>query len=312
MLSHSREPAVPTRTVVLGCRGFVGSAVLAHLEELGWAAKGVSSADIDLTAGDAAEAVVDLLDGDDALVFVSALTPDRGRDAATLERNVRMARMVAEALLARPVAHVVYVSSDAVYDDDANPVREGSPTRPGSLHGAMHLAREVVLADACSRAGVPLAILRPSLLYGPGDTHNGYGPNRFVRTARDEARVALFGGGEEQRDHVFIVDVARLVAAVLARSSQGVLNVATGCSASFREVAETVAQLSGGEVAIETSPRQNPIVHRHFDIALARQAFPTWVWTPLADGLEATIGRSEGRVDSQGRATRRDTKRRGP
>src|SRR5439155_13080717 len=124
-----------------------------------------------------------------------------------------------------PVAHLVNIGSDAVYADDANPVRESSCASPSSLHGAMHLAREVILADACRAAGIPLALLRPSLLYGPGDTHNGYGPNRFVRTARSDGSIALFGEGEEQRDHVFVDDVARMMAAVLERGSTGVVNL---------------------------------------------------------------------------------------
>lgn len=289
MLTHAHEAHPPKRTVVLGCRGFVGSALVARLEELGWPLEPVSSADVDLTADGAAEALAGRLRADDALVFVSALTPDRGRDAATLERNVRMARHVTEALAAQPVAHLVNIGTDAVYADDANPVRESSCASPSSLHGAMHLVREVILADACRQAGVPLALLRPSLLYGPGDTHNGYGPNRFARQALAGGPVPLFGEGEEQRDHVFVDDVARLVAAVLERGSTGVLNVATGTAASFREVAETIAAAVEGEVAVEGSPRQNPITHRHFDTAATQTAFPSFAWTPLADGLSATV-----------------------
>jgi len=289
VLSHAHEPRPPERTVVLGSRGFVGSTILAHLDGLGWETLGISSQDVDLTSDRAAEILAGRLREDDALVLVSALTPDRGKDAATLERNVRMTRHVAEAVTARAVAHLVGIGTDAVYADDANPVRETSCASPTSLHGAMHLVREVILADVGRAAGIPLALLRPSLLYGPGDTHNGYGPNRYVRTARDEGRIALFGEGEEQRDHVFIEDVARIVAGVLERGSTGVLNVATGDAASFREAAELVAELAGTPVVVEGSPRANPITHRHFDTAAAREAFPTFAWTPLEEGLKRTL-----------------------
>jgi nucleoside-diphosphate-sugar epimerase len=286
VLTHARDTAAPARTVVVGSRGFVGSAVLAHLGALGWPAEGVSSADVDLTAEGAGAALASRLREDDAVVFVSALTPDRGKDAATLERNVRMARHVAEALIERPVAQLVNIGSDALYDDDANPVREGSCASPSSLHGAMHLVREVILVDACRIAGVPLVLLRPSLLFGPGDTHNGYGPNRYVRTALSGGTIKLFGEGEEQRDHVFIEDVARVVAEVLGRGSTGVLNVATGTSSSFRAAAEIAVELGGGDAAVEGSPRQNPITHRHFDTAATQAAFPGFAWTPLREGIE--------------------------
>jgi UDP-glucose 4-epimerase len=285
VLTHARDTAAPARTVVVGSRGFVGSAVLAHLSALGWPAEGISSADVDLTAEGAGAALAGRLREDDAVVFVSALTPDRGKDAATFERNVRMARHVAEALIERPVGQLVNIGSDAVYDDDANPVREGSCASPSSLHGAMHLAREVILADACRVAGVPLVRLRPSLLFGPGDTHNGYGPNRYVRTALSGGTIKLFGEGEEQRDHVFIEDVARVVAEALGRGSTGVLNVATGTSSSFRAAAELAVELAG-DGAVEGSPRQNPITHRHFDTAAAQAAFPGFAWTSLREGIE--------------------------
>lgn len=289
MLIHSRDLIRPSRSVVLGCRGFVGSNLLAHLEGLGWPVEAVSSQDVDLTAEGAGKALAERLREDDALVVVSALTPDRGKDALTLEQNVRMGRQVAEAVLDRPIAHLAHIGTDAIYNDNSNPVRETSCASPSSLHGAMHLTREVILSDACRGACVPLALLRPSLLYGPGDTHNGYGPNRYVRTARDEGRIVLFGEGEEQRDHVYIEDLARIVAAVLKRCSTGVLNVATGAATSFREVAELVAELTERDVAVEGSRRRNPITHRHFDIAAAQAAFPRFAWTPLRDGLTRMV-----------------------
>jgi UDP-glucose 4-epimerase len=289
VLTHTRDARPPARTVILGSGGFVGSSVLSHLNARGWPTLAISSRVVDLTADGAADALASRLRSDDALVFVSGLTPDRGRDAATLERNIRMVRMVAEALTKQPVAHLVNIGTDAVYADDANPVRESSNASPSSLHGAMHLAREVMLTDVCRSAGIPLALLRPSLLYGPGDTHNGYGPNRFARTAREDGTIALFGEGEEQRDHVFIDDVARIIAAVLERGSTGVLNVATGTATSFREAAEAVAGLLGEHVEIRGSERQNPITHRHFDTAVARAALPTFAWTSLREGLSRTV-----------------------
>jgi len=38
----------------------------------------------------------------------------------------------------------------------------------------MHLTREMILKNKFNKI---LCILRPTLIYGPGDSHNGYGPN---------------------------------------------------------------------------------------------------------------------------------------
>jgi nucleoside-diphosphate-sugar epimerase len=145
----------------------------------------------------------------------------------------------------------------------------------------MHLAREIMLRAALK---LPLAILRPTLIYGAKDPHNGYGPNRFRRLAAKGEAITLFGEGEEKRDHVHVHDVAALVSAVVQHRSTGTLNIATGRSVSFREVAEMIAALSS-PVEIRGTPRQNPITHRHFDITDCLKAFPEFHYISLRDGL---------------------------
>ena len=292
MLTHGYStPQAPARVLILGSRGFVGGHLSGHLRSRGLSVVDVPSSDVDLTSDGAATLLAERFTPNDAVVFVSALTPDKGRDIATMMRNMRMCEQVCAALQKAPCAQVVYVSSDAVYADDANPVRETSCTAPTSFHGTMHLVRERMLIETARAAKVPLALLRPSLLYGPGDTHNGYGPNRFVRTALQDGKIALFGGGEEQRDHVFIGDVSRLIELVLRHRSEGVLNIATGRAVSFADMAAHVRTAAGRDVAIAPSPRANPITHRHFDTTEIARAFPTFSPIMPADGVAQTIAR---------------------
>jgi UDP-glucose 4-epimerase len=289
VLTHrNMSPTPPQRVVVLGARGFVGAAVAQRLQRASVTVEPISSADLDLTNPDSVDALAARLHPEDALVFVSALTPDRGKDIDTLMRNLEMGRHVCAALARRRCAHVVYISSDAVYHDDVNPVRETSRCEPSSFHGVMHLTRERMLVETLRAANVPLAILRPTLLYGPRDTHNGYGPNRFIRTALKDRRIALFGGGEEKRDHVFIEDLSRVVEQVLLHRSSGVLNVATGESVSFHGAAQAVAAIVG-DVAVEASARNNPVTHRHFDVTATVQAFPGFTFVALGEGLKKTV-----------------------
>ena len=131
-------------------------------------------AEADLLAAGTASRLSQELRPDDAVVVISARAPCK--DAAMLVDNVRMMECVCQALAPASVSHVVYISSDAVYRDSRAPLTEESCAEPNSLHGAMHLAREVMLKSALT---APLAILRPTLLYGAADPHNGYGPNRF-------------------------------------------------------------------------------------------------------------------------------------
>src|SRR5215831_3947200 len=281
VLEHSSPiRKAPRRVVIVGAGGFVGSAICARLAADKIPVLALTRNELDLLKPEAAATLQRLLRADDGVVFVSALAPTRNN--AMLIDNLRLAEAVCAALAAQPVGHLVYVSSDAVYSDDANPVTERSCQQPSSLHGAMHLARETMLRTTLK---LPLAILRPTLIYGAKDPHNGYGPNRFRRLAAKGEAITLFGEGEEKRDHVHIADVAALSSAVLHHRSTGTLNIATGKSTSFREVAEMVSALAGGSVEIRATTRQNPITHRHFDITHCLKAFPEFHYISLRDGL---------------------------
>lgn len=281
---HVAPPRSPGRAVILGAGGFVGAAIAKRLQTEMVPILALTSGQVDLLSSDSPGRLAGLLRPDDAIVFVSALTPDRGRDSATFLKNLTMAQHVCEALMTVPPAHLVYISSDAVYHDDANPVNERSVCQPSGFHGMMHLAREMMV----SAVKAPLAILRPTLLYGEGDTHNGYGPNRFRRLARDGKPIVLFGEGEEMRDHVLVDDVAEIVRLVLFHRSTGILNVASGRSASFRDVAHMVADCFAEPVSVAGSPRATPITHRHFDITDAIKAFPDFRCAALAEGIALT------------------------
>lgn len=284
MLTHlNSTPVKPARAVVLGAAGFVGKASVAALQASGVPVLALGRAEMDLLADGAGDRLAGLLCADDALVVVSAKAPVKNN--AMLLDNIRMMDAVCQALAQQPVAHVVYISSDAVYADSDQPLTETSCAQPGSLHGVMHLAREVMLANAW--AG-PLCFLRPTLIYGAADPHNGYGPNRFRRLAADGQDIMLFGEGEERRDHVLVDDVAEIVRRVVLHRSTGALNIATGSVASFCQIAEMVAALSGKPVAIKGSPRVGAMPHngfRPFDPAATTAAFADFTYTPLAEGL---------------------------
>jgi UDP-glucose 4-epimerase len=281
MLEHLNTVSqAPRRVVVIGAGGFVGNMICARLTADKVELLRLTRKEIDLLKPDAAASLRSMLQTDDSAVFVSALSPTRTN--AMLIDNLRMAEAVCGALAAQPIAHLVYISSDAVYSDDANPVTERTPREPSSLHGVMHAAREVMLSATLK---LPLAILRPTLIYGAKDPHNGYGPNRFRRLAEKGEAITLFGEGEEKRDHVNVEDVAAVASAALHHRSKGTLNIATGRSVPFRQVAEIAVAVSGRQVEIRGTPRQNPITHRHFDITDCLKAFPEFHYLPLQDGL---------------------------
>ena len=288
MLEHTLNiDTPPQRVVVVGSHGFVGDALMRRLAAAGIAALGLGRAHIDLLADDAPGKLAALLRPSDALVAVAAIAPCKNSDM--LVQNIVLARTLVKALAMVPLAHVVNISSDAVYGDSSAPMSEAAPMAPESLHGVMHLARELMFR---SEVTAPMAMLRPTLIYGARDPHNGYGPNRFRRLADQGEPIVLFGNGEERRDHVYIDDVAELVLRTLLRRSCGSLNIATGEVHSFPDIAQMAIRLSSSRSALLTSPRNGPMPHngyRAFDTTACRQAFPDFVCTPLLEGMKASI-----------------------
>jgi len=278
----NREGATPARVVIVGASGFIGRALVERLAAAGTPVLPLGRDRVDLTGEDAAAKLVSGLRLDDAVVFLAALTPDRGRGISPFLANLKMAAAVCTALEQTPPLHLVYVSSDAVYPFQAALINEASCAEPTDLYGAMHIARELMMKQFVK---VPVAVLRPTLIYGAGDPHNSYGPNRLRRMAHKDRRITLFGEGEETRDHIYIDDVIALIELVLRHRSCGLLNLATGHSVSYAELAKLVAGLCPFPVEITGSPRQNPVTHRAFDVTALQHSFPAFTFTPLEQGL---------------------------
>jgi len=281
IVHHLPEPRNPSRVVVIGARGFIGAALLRQFGSVGVPVLGLSSTDIDLCSDGAGERLAARLKADDTVLMLAALTPDKGRGVATMIRNLAMMEQFCAALAKAGCAHLVYFSSDAVYGLGPARVTEETSAAPQDLYGTMHLARELMAREVKA----PVLVLRPTLVYGAGDTHNAYGPNRFRRSAVADGRITLFGGGEETRDHVYVDDVAALALRAVRSRSAGVLNVATGVSTTFRRVAELVASAATRPVEIVTTPRAVPVTHRHYDITNLLKAFADFRFRGLGDGI---------------------------
>lgn len=284
MLEHLHpSPISPSRAVIVGAGGFVGAATAERLKARGVNVLALTSEDIDLLSEEAASKLASIFREFDTVVFVAAKAPVKNNDM--LVDNLRMASAICTSVSLAKVAHLVYISSDAVYADSEEPLRETSCAEPESLHGVTHLAREVMLRESCK---VPVCILRPTLIYGARDPHNGYGPNRFRRLAHRGEEIVLFGSGEEQRDHVYIDDVAEIIARCVVHKSQGILNIATGTVTSFADIAIMVVALIPGSTTIKNTERSGPMPHRGyraFESSSTALAFPDFCYTSLDKGL---------------------------
>lgn len=288
MLNAPLSSTIDTsRVVIMGAKGFVGSASSKILKNNEINVLELSRSDVDLLSDGADKKLAAHLKTSDTLIVTSANAPVK--NLPMLLDNLRMLQNVCNALKIQPVKHLVYISSDAVYSDSSEPLHEKSCAEPQSLHGAMHITREVMLKFEVE---CPSVFIRPTLVYGIKDPHNGYGPNRFVRLAKENKDIVLFGEGEEKRDHVFIEDLAEIVRLCVVNRTVGIINAVSGAVTSFRECAQLVVDISKSSSRILSSPRLGPMPHngyRAFDSALLHINFPKFKCTSLRDGLEKMI-----------------------
>lgn len=285
MLKNTSVSAIdPSRVVVLGGGGFIGGAIKNRFVMGGVFVESIGRATFDLLAVETEIKLVEYLRPDDTLIFVAAKAPCR--NITGLIENLRMTEVVISALKSQKIKHLIYISSDAVYRDSDHPISEYSCAEPSSVHGSMHLAREVALKNELD---IPLTIIRPTLVYGLKDPHNGYGPNSFRRLALKNEDIVLFGEGEELRDHVFIDDVAELVYLASRSKSLGIINAVSGEIVSFRQLAEYLTQKYKSHGAIKSIPRHGEIPHngyREFTTSVASKLFPGFEFRSWSKGLD--------------------------
>ncbi|CAB4974592.1 MAG: NAD-dependent epimerase/dehydratase family protein [Actinobacteria bacterium] len=286
-------PEIHGRIVVLGASGFVGSHVVARARNAGWDVVALASSDIDLANPGSNQALVAVLQDGDTVVYSAAVVPSKS--AADVGKSLLMTQTLVDALAGVEIAQLVVVSSDAVYGSESGVSNEESACVPDTLHGIMNLGREMV----CSDVFAPVkTVVRPSAIYGSGDPHNSYGPNRFARQALESGEICIFGGGEAKRDHVTIHNVAEVIFRAIEGRQAGVINVASGQSISFADLAGLVRDAGPAGWRIVVAGSESSPTFRTYDISELNRRFPDLVPTGPAEGVSVMITEMQGSAEA--------------
>jgi len=287
------------RIVLLGHSGFIGAALCRALATRPTAAELVARSypELDLARRDEAMTLAPLLGPDTALILLSGIKRQLGESLDVFERNMAMVANVAQCLQRHPAGRLIYISSAAVYGEEVHntAITEDTPVCPGSYYGISKYAAERLFLRL--RQDVPtmsLALVRPPLVYGPGDVSRSYGPAGFIKTALERKPIVLWGGGDELREFLFVDDLARILADLIHSDYSGALNAVSGRSHSFQEVIAALRDALGGDLTVEERPRSKRKVDNAFDNARLRQVLPEMVFTPLAMGIRRTLAAERG------------------
>lgn len=284
----SKKRKKPKRVVILGSSGIIAKNLCIKLKINKINFKVIGSKNVDLRKSEkASKAISKIINNKDVIIFLAAEAPVK--NIKTLLNNIDIINSILLGVDKKKISNLIYISSDAVYTDSKKKLSENSLTHPNNYHGMMHIIREKLLENKFVNK---LAILRPTMIYGKYDTHDGYGPNQFLRLALANKDIRLFGKGEEKRDHVFIDNIIDILFESILRKGIGKLNLASGKVESFKNLAvETIANTKS-KSKIKFLPRKGPMPHngyRPFDVKLINRKFKNIVLYNYSSGLKKYI-----------------------
>lgn len=172
----------PQRVLVTGANGFVGSAVMRYLARLQISAIGLvrENSNLDnlqgvegtLVRGDITDfaSLLRAMEGVDAVVHTAAHVTDWDKRENFESINVIGTRNVLEAARQLGVRRLVHVSTVDVFGLQKGPVTDETPLTPsGYPYPDTKIKAEREVWSYYARFSLPVSIIRPTMVYGPGD-----------------------------------------------------------------------------------------------------------------------------------------------
>lgn len=301
----------PSRVLVTGGCGFIGSHLVGLLSSLGhqvvicdrqplpaWLA---DTPDIHLHRGELVDllAAGNVLNGIETVYHLAwAHIPESATQhpVADIQANLIPTIRLLQGCAEHGVRRFIFLSTGgAIYGPVRHlPVAESHPPRPISAYGVTKLAAEKYIDLYHHLHGLDYAILRPSVPYGPGQDPLGRqgAVSVFIGNILCGQPITLWGDGDAiVRDFFHVSDLAR--AAVLAAGHPqptGIYNIGGGQPVSLSQLVALLRELAGPDYPVvirQAPPRSFDVPRLVLDITAARQ---TLGWRPqvaLSEGLAA-------------------------
>jgi len=303
---------------VAGHRGMVGSAIVRRLKAAGYdRIVTATRSELDLTDTAAVNRFFERLKIDEvylAAAKVGGIVANNTRPAEFIHENLMIQANVVDAAYRAGIEKLMLLGSSCIYPRDAAQPMAESALLTGTLEAtnepyAIAKIAGIKLCESYNRQyGTDYRSVMPTNLYGEGDNFDPVGSHvipglmrRFHEAARVGAQeVVVWGTGTPKREFLHVDDMAaasvhlmELDASIYQAHTSPMLshvNVGTGVDCSIRELAETLARVTGfrGAIRFDTSkPDGTP--RKLLDVSLLRSL--GWSASiPLDDGLRRTYG----------------------
>ena len=249
---------------VTGGTGFLGKNLVRELVRRGERvrllardparARDVAGPAVEVVPGDLVDtdAVRSGLEGCERVFHVASLVKEWTRDSSIFDRvNVKAFRTLLEATREAGVKRIVYTSSFMAIgrsDRNSNGIADESlEHEAGHYHNPYERSKAEALALAMREAknGLPIVVVVPGVIYGPGELTEG---NIVVRILRDHLRGKLPGipgNGSRRWSYAYVDDVVRGHLLAMEAGRLGERYILGGENASMNELFEVFAEVSG-------------------------------------------------------------------
>lgn len=198
------------------------------------------------------------------------------------------------------ISRYVFLSSGgAVYGPHhPTPIGEDAETNPISSHGLTKLTVEKYIRMHAQVDGLDFIILRPSNLFGPGQTfRKGQGLIPAIVARHLAGRpIRIIGDGKAQRDYLFIDDAMEAVTAAIeiAGPQRQILNVGSGTGRTILDVVEAIEEITGWRLERAFAPsRPTDVDTNILDVARAERVLGWKPRTAFRLALQQTLSTRE-------------------
>jgi nucleoside-diphosphate-sugar epimerase len=182
--------------------------------------------------------------GADRLFHCAALVSDWGTDQDFQQTNVNGTRRVLAAATRAEVSKFVFLSTSDIYGFPGQPVDETElPSPRGFPYSDSKVDAESLVWSHYRRVRLPITILRPATVYGPGSRLLVLALIRLLR----RRALPLIDGGEHIAGLTYVGNLAD--ALILAADNQDSVgqayNISDGSKVTWREYVEALSALAG-------------------------------------------------------------------
>lgn len=213
-----------------------------------------------------------------------------------IDTNVKGTLNICQAARDEGIGRLIVTSTSEVYGTALYiPIDEGHPRQPQSPYSASKIGADAIALSFHNAFGLPVSVARPFNTYGPRQSARAFIPTVITQIASGKRKIRV-GDLRPSRDFVFVSDTVEGFIAI-ARCEEATgreINIATGHDTTMKRTLDTIVDLMGADVEIETDPgrlrpENSEVMRLQGDASLMSSLTG---WEPrfdLREGLKETI-----------------------